>query len=122
MFSIFVISVKMIYNNNIKGIGGENMQESRKFNRTVMTLWIVFLLIVVIVDCIYAFILPMSTLELYLGPLNFFNVAAATLFVGVMEDSMINDFKKNTSLACLVRVPYVILIVVAIFFSCLLLF
>ncbi len=98
------------------------MQESRKFNKTVMTLWILFLIIVVVVDCIYAFILPMSTLELYLGPLNFFNVAAATLFVGVMEDSMINDLKKNTSLACLVRVPYVILIVVAIFFSCLLLF
>lgn len=103
-------------------MGGEYMQESRQFNRAVIVLWVIFLIIVIAVNTIYAFILPMSTLELYLGPLNFFNIVAATLFVGVLEDSMINDLKKNTALACLVRVPYVILIVVAIFFSCLLLF
>ena len=97
------------------------MQESRQFNRTVLVLWVFVFIIVVAVNAIYAFILPMSTLELYLGPLNFFNIAAATLFVGVLEDSMVNDLKKNTALACLVRVPYVILIVVAVFFTSLLL-
>lgn len=98
------------------------MQESQKFNKSILSLWIVFLVVVLAVNCIYAVILPLSTMKLYLGPLNFFNVAAATLFVGVMEDSMINDLKKNIKLACLIRVPYAILIVVAIFFSCLLLF
>ena len=44
------------------------MQESRQFNRAVLSLWILFLIIVVAVNTIYAFILPMSTLELYLGP------------------------------------------------------
>lgn len=97
------------------------MQESRQFNRTVLVLWVLFFIIVIAVNAIYAFILPMSTLELYLGPLNFFNIAAATLFVGVLEDSMVNDLKKSTALACLVRVPYVILIVVAVFFTSLLL-
>ena len=120
---MFVIFMKIVYNNYGKEVGGDHMQESRQFNRTVLTLWVVFLIIVVVVvNGIYAFILPMSTLELYLGPLNFFNIAAATLFVGVLEDSMVNDLKKNTALACLVRIPYVILIVVAVFFSCLLLF
>ena len=119
---MFVIFMKIVYNNYGKEVGGDHMQESRQFNRTVLTLWVVFLIIVVVVNGIYAFILPMSTLELYLGPLNFFYIAAATLFVGVLEDSMVNDLKKNTALACLVRIPYVILIVVAVFFSCLLLF
>ena len=65
---MFVIFMKIVYNNDGKEVGGDHMQESRQFNRTVLTLWVVFLIIVVVVNGIYAFILPMSTLELYLGP------------------------------------------------------
>ena len=39
------------------------MQESRQFNRAVLGLWILFLIIVVAVNTIYAFILPIGALS-----------------------------------------------------------